>query len=348
LLPTVADESEVTAIAESISEALRAPVVLGNFEAVHTASVGIAVSSEVDRSPSDLLRRADLAMYQAKEQGKCTWVKFDSDMSARADRRLEIENSLRTALENGEFTLMYQPLVSLPNNQVTGVEALLRWKHPTRGVVLPSEFISVAEDIGLIVPIGRWVLEQATTQAREWARRYPAFSCMSVNVSGRQFQHPGFAEQVDEIITQLGLPPHLLQLEITESVLMDERSNSLEVLRRLKTIGVAVAIDDFGTGYSSLSYLRQYPIDVLKVDKSFVDAIETEEEARALVQTIIGLAHTLQLRATAEGVERWEQVEQLSRLSCDSGQGYVFARPLDSESIGALLAGGPLVGQEAA
>jgi len=340
LLDEVFAPSAATEIANRIAEALSTAFVLGNLNLVVTASIGVAVSSPGDRAES-VLRNADLALYEAKAAGKSRCALFDPSMERDAVNRLELQTDLRLALEQHQFQLMYQPIVSLVDGRVTGVEALLRWHHPTRGVISPTEFISIAEETGLIVPIGQWVLEEACRKARAWQLSYGRASSpmMSVNLSARQFQRPELAGNIREVLLETGLDPRCLTVEITESALMRDAETTFTTLRVLKDLGVQVAIDDFGTGYSSLSYLKRFPVDILKIDRSFVDGLGQDPQDTAIVQSIVALAKTLSLRITAEGIETPSQRAHLQELGCDLGQGYLFARPLAPHEVEVLLGG---------
>ena len=330
-----------TELAEHIQLALGTGIHLGSRVTVQTTSIGIALGRQSVRGGADLLRRADLAMYAAKERGKAGSMVFDALMSERARERLRLEGQLREAVREGQLFLEYQPLVSLTDGSIEGVEALVRWRHPYRGVVLPAEFVPLAEETGLILPIGRWVLGEACQQLRTWQDSPGASRSLyvSVNVSPRQFAQPGFCQQVRGSLAEFGCRPEGLQIEITESVLIENREQAMAALHELRETGVRVAIDDFGTGYSSLSYLREFPVDVLKVDRSFVESIESQGEARALVHAIIALARTLKLTTVAEGIERAEQIEALRALQCETGQGYFFSHPVSAEDATVLLGG---------
>ncbi|MGE5597362.1 MAG: putative bifunctional diguanylate cyclase/phosphodiesterase, partial [Hyphomicrobiales bacterium] len=300
LMQNVADAADAMLRARELSASLEGGIELGTQIVTQTASIGIAIGGEDARGANDLLRRADLAMYAAKERGKACCVLFDAEMARRAQERLRLEADLRRAVEWQELSLLYQPIVSLRDRRVTGVEALVRWNHPRRGILHPSEFIAVAEETGLVVQIGRWVLWESCRQARLWEEQDGHVS-MGVNVSARQFDQPDFVDEVAEALEATGLEPGRLHLEITESVLIGDAAGAMDTLQRLRQLGVRLAIDDFGTGYSSLSYLRRYPLDILKVDKSFIEAIDTEDESLALAHTIICLAHTLNMTTVAEG-----------------------------------------------
>jgi len=307
-------------------------------------SIGIAFPSDHDADPGNLIRDADAAMYRAKEKGRARWEVFDNAMRASAVDRLDIENALRRAQERRELRVFYQPIISLESGRIDGVEALLRWEHPERGLLLPGDFITVAEETGLIVPIGAWVLDQACRQVQRWhASSERAESLrLSVNISGRQLGHPRLVADVAAAIADTGIDPADVELEITESVLMDDVDMSEETLGQLHALGVKLAVDDFGTGYSSLSYLRRFPVDLLKVDRSFVDGLGEDPGDSAIVTAIITLAHTLGLSAVAEGVESALQLAELRRLGCDRGQGYFMARPAGGPEIGELLARAPV------
>jgi len=297
------------------------------------------VSGQRASIATDLLRRADLAMYAAKENGKAQCAVFDTGMSRRAEQRLEMEEDLRHAVERDELFLEYQPLIGLGRRELSGVEALVRWRHPTKGVIPPSEFIPIAEETGTILAIGRWVLREACMQLAHWKKALGPDEPfrVSVNVSARQFQHSDLIEEVLTALHEASVDPSGLEIEITESLVLDENTNTMAVLRQLRGLGVTIAIDDFGTGYSSLSYLRQYPVDVLKLDKSFIDGIETESDARALVQAMLSLAHSLGLKTVAEGIENGGQLDHLQELDCDTGQGFFFSRPMSAQAISSLL-----------
>jgi len=285
-----------------------------------------------------LLRNADAAMYKAKEDGGLQI--FEPSMHTRAKSRLELENSLRHALERGEFEVYYQPQVDLHTGRLVGFETLVRWYHPERGLVSPSEFIPVAEETGLIVPLGWWVLKEACHQAREWQERYPSDPplLMNVNLSARQLKRPDAVDTVERLLKETGLQPRCLSMDITETALIVAPENESTIaLKRLRELGVRISIDDFGTGYSSLAYLRRLPANILKVDKSFVDGLGKDVEDMALVQLIVDTAHTLGMHVVAEGVESAEQAKQLREMGCDMAQGYYFSEPLPPEEASAFL-----------
>lgn len=339
LLDDVADSSQAPHIADRILEALVPAFVVDARTIVTTPSIGIAISTGAEVHPDDLLRAADLAMYHAKARGKAQYQVFDTSMRDRLMKRLELEVDLHQALERGELEVYYQAKVALPSAEVTGFEALVRWHHSARGMVSPEHFIPLAEETGLILPIGQWALEQACRQAKRWHAAAPAHPPLSmhVNLSARQFQNPDLVAEVAQVLRATGMSPHALVLEITETVVMDDAASSSATLRELKALGVQLAIDDFGTGYSSLSYLRRFPVDVLKIDKAFVDGLGHDSEATAIVQAVITLAHTLGMSVVAEGIETAIQATHLHNLGCDAGQGYYFAKPLPGPAAGRLL-----------
>jgi len=308
------------------------------------ASIGIAAArpGEVGapKSGEELMRNADVAMYMAMEAGKGRYQLFEPAMHDTALRRLELKADLQRAIDNDEFVLYYQPVIELETGAIIGLEALIRWNHPERGLVPPLEFIPLAEETGLIVPIGGWVIKESCRQAVLLHDRLPMEPPlhMAVNLSARQLQRQEIVGEIEEILTETGLDPGLLILEITESVMMKDVKLSVQRLTELKEIGVKLAVDDFGTGYSSLNYIQQFPVDILKVDKSFVDAVSTDPRKSALTATIIKLASDLELLPVAEGIERADQLEQLLDLHCDLGQGFYFAKPLPMEGIDELLA----------
>ena len=339
---------EVEAIAERILAALAVPLVVRGRELVVTASVGIAFPDRVDITKlnvdgESLLRDADAAMYQAKDVGRARAAVFDEAMRARALQRLETEHALRHAVERRQLRLHYQPLLDLRDGRITGVEALLRWEHPERGMVPPGEFIELAEETGLIGSIGAWVLREACRQAAAWRAGgvVPEDFAVSVNVSPHQLVDTSLVHQVSDVLHETGLPAGRLHLELTEGALMRDPETSARILRALRGLGVHVSIDDFGTGYSSLSYLRRFPVDVIKVDRAFVHGLAEEGDDYAIVSAIIGMAHALGLRALAEGVEDARQLEILRRLDCDAAQGFYFGRPAPSLP-GSLQLAGPL------
>jgi diguanylate cyclase (GGDEF)-like protein/PAS domain S-box-containing protein len=326
-------------IASRVLEGLRAPFNFGRKHLSVQGSIGIAIRQGRNQTASELLRNADVAMYSAKERGKGRYEVFEAGMQQAAVRRLQLKADLDGALERGQFTLRYQPLVALSSGEIRGVEALLRWEHPVRGTVMPAEFIGLAEESGLILPLGRWVMNEACQQARAWQEEFPRRHAltMSVNLSVKQLQDPGLIDDVATCLRRSAFDPGLLTLEITESVLMHDTDYTLSMLQRLKGLGVRIAIDDFGTGYSSLSYLRQFPIDSLKIDRSFVASIVEGGEESALVRSIISLSRAMHLETVAEGIEHPIQAAELQALGSDLAQGYYFARPLSAEDIGPLL-----------
>jgi diguanylate cyclase (GGDEF)-like protein len=344
LLENARGPADALTVAERVVTALGAPIALGDRgdrsagrEARVGASVGVAFAeSGVDADT--LLRRADAAMYQAKTEGKGRVSMFHPALAAATDERLALEADLAGALERGELTLAYQPIVAMETGAARGVEALLRWHHPTRGPVPPARFVPIAESCGLIGPLGRWVLDEACRSAAAWPAPAGEPLGVAVNVSGRQLDDPSFPSYVAAALAESGLAPERLTLEITESALMRDTDAALATLGALKTLGVRLAVDDFGTGYCSLRYLQRFPIDVLKIDKSFVDGIAHDAHDAALARTIVSLAEQLHLHTVAEGIEHPEQRERLRAMGCEVGQGYLFARPLDGAALRAWLA----------
>jgi diguanylate cyclase (GGDEF)-like protein/PAS domain S-box-containing protein len=330
-------------VAARILEALEGPFHLEDQDVFVRASIGIATAQpERATGPEgaeELLRNADVAMYIAKEAGKGRYQIFESEMHDTALRRLELKADLQRAVDNDEFVLHYQPVIKLATDEVEGVEALVRWRHPVRGLVPPLDFIPLAEETGLIVPIGAWVLREACSQAKELHGRHPSRSPVhvAVNLSARQLQRHEIVEEIAQTLSETGLEPNHLVLEITESVMMQDMGLSIQRLTELKELGVQLAVDDFGTGYSSLNYIRRFPVDILKVDKSFVDGVNEGGEESALTAAIIELAGILKLRPVAEGIERADQLAKLLELRCELGQGYYFSQPVPIEEIDALL-----------
>jgi diguanylate cyclase (GGDEF)-like protein len=314
-------------IARKTLDALSEPFLVGSREIVITSSIGVAVYPNDGTDAETIVKNADTAMYRAKEQGRDNYQFYTSSMNARALEMLEIENDLRRAVIRNELRLHYQPLIDVAADRVFGIEALLRWEHPERGLLLPDRFIATAESSGLIVPIGEWVLREACRQAKTWQRQFGNDLIVCVNLSARQFQQPNLSDQVRSALEQSGLRAKNLELEITESNAMKDVATTARVLAELKALGVRIAIDDFGTGYSSLSYLRQFPVDTLKLDQSFVREITVPEDG-AIARGVIAMAHSLHLKVLAEGVETLGQLEFLRANACDRLQGYLFSRPL--------------------
>jgi EAL domain-containing protein (putative c-di-GMP-specific phosphodiesterase class I) len=315
------------------------PFKLSGYDVYTGTSIGVALSAIGYHGTEEVLRDADTAMYRAKEQGKGRFEVFDKVMHARAISRLQIENDLRFALERKEMQVYYQPIVSLEDGAISGFEALVRWQHPQRGLVSPGEFIPVAEDTELIIPIGRWVLLEACRQVREWQSTFPTEKplTISVNLSGKQFKQRDLVGQVKQILYQTGLDPRCLRLEITESMVMEDAEAATAMLRQLRSLNVQLGIDDFGTGYSSLSYLHRFPVNILKIDKSFVGNMSVDEESQGIVETIVTLGSKLKMEVVAEGIETAEQWDKLKSLQCQYGQGYLFSKPVPAAHAEALV-----------
>jgi len=352
LLEDIAGTHDAIAVAERIALAIGSPFYLGAQEVHTSASVGIVTAGCDADSADELLRRADVAMYRAKQKGRAQYAIFDTQMSAQALDRLQMEVDLRRAIKQRELQLYFQPIVDLQSGRILGAEALLRWNHPTRGLIAPAEFIPLAEEIGMILPIGHWVLREACSWSRAWQEKIKADNdampaegstpfAISVNLSARQFMQSDLTEQVARILQETELSPTSLIVEITESVVMENVTATISQLEALKKLGVQLAVDDFGTGYSSLSYLERFPLDVLKVDRAFVNRIGERGERLAIVQAICNLGHALGMRVTAEGLETSAQVSQLSEIGCRAGQGFYFSRPHPADEMTALLERNP-------
>jgi diguanylate cyclase (GGDEF)-like protein/PAS domain S-box-containing protein len=339
LCEDLTSEDDARSIADRVNELLAEPFLLGEHEVYVAASTGIAFT-EGAAEATDLLRDADAAMYQAKEHGRDRYEVFDRQMRAEAVDRLSIESYLRRAIQHRELRIHYQPKVDLRTGAIVGTEALVRWEHPDRGLLLPGEFIRVAEETGLIVPIGRWVLEQAVRQAQRWQAEIPGLPPLyiCVNLSRRQLGHPSLVDEVAAVLDETGIDPGLVDLEITESVLMDDVELAHRALSNLHDLGVKLVVDDFGTGYSSLSYLQRFPVDLLKIDRSFVAGLGTNKGDTAIVTAVLSLAHALGMQAIAEGVETADQLAELRALGCDMAQGFYLARPQPEHAIADLLA----------
>jgi diguanylate cyclase (GGDEF)-like protein/PAS domain S-box-containing protein len=338
LLDRLTSPADATLAMERLLNVLRQPLALPAASVELQPQIGIAVTVGGNDTAEDMLRNSALAVRNARvyEGG---YAIFDPEMHADAIRRLEVESQLREALEQTQLVLHYQPMIELKTGRVTGLEALVRWQHPRRGLVPPMEFIPLAEESGLIVPLGQWTIREACRQICAWQQEIPSDQpfAMSVNLSARQLRHPNIVRDVADALDDSGLLPSRLILEITESVLMADAAATLNRLFQLKSLGVRLAVDDFGTGYSSFAYLRRFPIDILKIDKSFIDGVATEPTASALVDAMIRIGKTLHLETIAEGVEQAEQADQLRHLQCDSGQGYLFSRPLPCDAVPAML-----------
>jgi diguanylate cyclase (GGDEF)-like protein len=341
LLDGIAEFDDAVTVAERLQSALARPHRLGEHEVYSTASIGIVTSAGDYEKADDVIRDADTAMYQAKTTGKDRHVVFDERMHQQAVRRLRLEQDLREATENGEFWLSYQPILALASGRLMGFEALIRWTHRDRGPVPPNEFIALAEEIGLIVPIGKWALREAARQLKSWHERFPRDPplAMNVNLSKHQLRQPNLVKVVEEVLEETGVDPASMKLEITESAMMDSPEQVTRLLRRLKDLGVLLCMDDFGTGHSSLSLLHQFPIDVLKIDRSFVENTDGNREYAAVIHAIVTLAHTLRMTVVGEGLETRGQLAQLQALECDAGQGNLFSEAISPAEAEIYLRG---------
>ncbi len=332
---------DVGRVANRLQSKISEPFKIDNYEVFTTASIGIIVSNNVNRHPEELVRDADAAMYRAKEAGKARYEIFDQEMHVRNMNLLQVETDLRHAVERHEFEVLYQPIVELKTGLVYEFEALIRWRHPVHGLVSPNEFVGVAEETGLIVPIGKWILGESCRQIAEWQDKYGRPLSVSVNLSAKQLMHPALIAQVREVLSDSGLSPRQLKLEVTESTVMEQSEKALKVLSELDELGVELSTDDFGTGYSSLSYLQRFPFERLKIDRSFINIMDESEKSRAIVKTILMLGENLDLEVVAEGIETERQLEVLRTLGCRLGQGYYFSRPIDVETAELYLINGP-------
>lgn len=349
LLDGIGRPSDAVLVAERIQKAISNPFQLRGHEVVITASIGITLSETKQKSAEDLLRDADTAMYRAKLAGKAQHALFDEKMHAEVMASLRLENDLRWAVERKEFVIHYQPIVALESGIICAFEALVRWKHPVRGMVYPAEFVPVAEEKGLIVPLGRWVMQEACRQLRAWNDKLPPERALSINinVSKRQVMDPGFVDLVHAVLEETGVEGRNVGLEITESLITEQTAKIIRVLQQLQRTGITLHMDDFGTGHSSLSCLHEFPLDVLKIDRAFAATTESNREYAAVVNAIVTLAHNLTMQVTAEGIESPEQFAQILALDCDFGQGYFFSKPLPAAEAEALI-GQPLMARRSA
>jgi diguanylate cyclase (GGDEF)-like protein len=344
LLESISETSDAGRVAERIEEALSFPINLGGAEITTSASMGIVTSSMSQEQPEQLLRSADMAMYRAKAAGRARYEMFDRAMHTDALARLQLETDLRRAVEQGEFRLHYQPLISLRTGRITGLEALLRWEHPQRGLVQPRDFIPIAEETGLIVRIGRWVLNEACRQLGAWQRSHPRAEPLSigVNLSVKQFSQPDLLDQLANALRTSGIPPSCLRLEITEAALIEKGGAAMALLGQIKQLGPQIYLDDFGTGYSSLIYLHRLPIDAIKIDRDLVSTMDSDEKNLRLVRTILTFVQIIGVRAEAEGISTAEQLRELRSLKCEHGQGYLFSAPIPHDAVDEVLTADPV------
>jgi len=340
LLAEIERLQDAALIAEKLITAFTVPHLVSGHELHVTLSIGISVYPDDSLNAESVMQNADTAMYHAKACGRNNYQFFTADMNANAVRRLSVENSLRRALKHGEFKLHYQPQIDISSGEMTGCEALIRWLDPEFGMIYPVHFVSIAEECGLIVPIGRWVMREACRQVKAWLDSGLDAVPVSVNISAVEFRHKNFLEGVSQILKETGLAPCYLELELTEGILMHDAEASALVLEALKRMGLKLAIDDFGTGYSSLSYLKRFPIDTLKIDQSFVRDIATDTDGATIVSAVIGMGKNLNQRVIAEGVETPDQLDFLRTQRCAVGQGYLFGHPASAEDFARFLVTG--------
>jgi diguanylate cyclase (GGDEF)-like protein len=333
ILPGLAGPDASCQVAERILKTFARPFMLNGQEVFVTTSIGIATFPIDSDNSGTLLQHADAAMYQAKHKGKSAYAQFTPEMTEVSHERLQMESHMRKALELGEFELYFQPIVDTPTGNVIAAEALLRWNNPAMGLVMPDRFIPLAEETGMIIPIGQWVVEEACRVAQSWQTMAGYEIGIAVNVSPRQFRDPGFTDIIMRALNQAGLQPELLELEITERLILDNSIETADILRHLDRSGVRLSVDDFGTGYSALSYLKSYPFDTLKIDKSFVQDVLNESDDASLVRAIINMAHSLGLKVVAEGVEEEAQTHFLRDEGCDYAQGYFYSRPMPEQQF---------------
>jgi len=331
LLERLTETSEAISWAETVLRELRQPLMIQNHQLFIAPSLGIALSSQAHPNPEAILKAADVAMNHVKSTGQ-TWAFYSPEMAEQAIRVQQLDTDLRLALEQQQFELYYQPIFQLQTHQLLGFEALLRWQHPDRGLVSPTEFIPTAEQTGLILPLGEWVLQQACQQCQRWQEQWPSDRrlTVSVNLSVQQMAQPNLLSQIEAIAQRSGLAPEQLKLEITESLLVESTSQMTSRFERLREVGFQLIIDDFGTGYSCLSYLHQFPFDGLKLDRSFVRRLGTDHQSETIIRTLMQLAENLNMAVVAEGIETQNQLDFLKQLNCSMGQGYFFSRPMNA------------------
>ncbi len=341
LMDNIKDVSSVNDLADRIKEQMRMPFYIFGHEIFVSVSIGIALSDASDYSrPDELIRDADIAMSGAKSRGGACHVIFDSTMHAKATTAIWLETGLRKAPQKNELIVYYQPIISLENNKIIGFEALVRWQHPDRGLMLPADFMTIAEETGLIIPVDQWVIREACRQMKQWQDKFPSYRhlTVSVNISGSAFSQPDFCEAIEKIIHETGLPASCLRLEIVERALIENPELAATLLKRLKKLNIRFDIDDFGTGYSALNYLRHFPIDGLKIDRSFMNALTFDKNNLAIVQTIIALAQALKLDVIAEGIETTKQLELFRDMKGEYAQGFFIFEPMDCNAAENLLA----------
>ena len=339
LLPNIKKVAEAVTISTRIQQTLKPAFKIDRQEAFVETSIGIVIDQDKNTNASNILRNGDIALYKAKEKGKGCFVIFDKKMLTEIKERMQLETYLRQSINSDEFKVYYQPIIDSSNFQIVGFEALLRWQHPKLGMISPVKFIPIAEETGLIIELGKYVLQEACKQLYQWQQLFPASKSyfMGVNISAKQFAQTNFTKEVKEALRLTQLPPHNLKLEITESIMMNNAEVNITKIKHLNDLGIQFCIDDFGTGYSSLSYLYRFPIDVLKIDRSFINTINNNKESQDIVEAIIVLAHKLGLKVVAEGVETVEQLTRLKIYNCEQIQGYLFFPPLPVDSIANLL-----------
>lgn len=337
ILSEIADDDDVALMANRVQQALAEPFALTGRDLLVSASIGISIFPRDGNDPEVLIREADIAMFRAKEEGRGRIGLFSPEMNTRVLELLDLEAEMRQAIKDKEFTLHYQPKVNIMTGQIEGAEALVRWLNPRRGFISPGKFIPLAEDTGLIVPLGEWIFREACRQARSWIEIGLPSLHLSVNISARQFREPGLCRMIEDIVRETGVPPERMELELTESMLMSDPADAVETMRTMKDLGLAVSLDDFGTGYSSLNYLRRFPVDCLKIDRSFVVDAEQDANGATMIASIVAIAHSLGMTAIAEGVETAEQLHLLARCQCDAIQGYFFSKPLPADDFVRLV-----------